>query len=445
MKNFPLQTIAFIFVITSANAATIEKHPPNTYGCTVSLTGEIVSGDSEVIQPLLYETYEISLSDEGLYGETLCLNSPGGDLNEGIKIANYVSEYYTNTVVYSNARCESSCAVIFLASRSPSISPDATIGLHAPKLILPNGTFTEVDVAKAYDLSIFTIREILKMSTFPPAGVRYMTSTPSSEMYIPKTFFEISELGVTVLGFSFAPRQLPVEQQMENACRWAIWKTVGSNYFDNPTDRVMEFAGFKGVSSNVTELTIEAEFKVLDAEESYYPCNVKVGFSKDGVTGDLNYFSANVNVLDQEVSSSSIDIYPPNASYLDTYRLPELSPDQFIAVAKAVEDEVLEKEGENLQTPQCFISAPTSTITNVQNFTNLRRQPGLNGPVIAEVPLGATVSVVSPGSFLRYDRCAVACNGTNRAAIKQCIDNNDVWIEVHYNGRRGFLSRKFLE
>ena len=82
---------------------------------------------------------------------------------------------------------------------------------------------------------------------------------------------------------------------------------------------------------------------------------------------------------------------------------------------------------------------------NVQDFTNLRRQAGLNGSVIAQLPLGATVSVVSPGSFLRYDSCAAACDGTNQTAIKACIDNNYVWTEVEYQGVRGFLSRKFLE
>lgn len=441
MKHFLLQFIALISVITAANAATIEKHPQNTHGCTVSLTGEIVSGDSERIKPLLYETYAISLDDEGRYGATLCLNSPGGVLSEGIKIAKYVSEYYTTTEVPSNARCESSCAVIFLASTHPRIAPDATIGLHAPKLILPEGTFTEEDVAKAYDLSIFTIREIMKLPTFPPAGVRYMTSTPSSEMYIPKTFFEMSELGVSVRDFFWKPRQIPLEQQMENACRWAIWQTDGGDYFNNPANKVMAFSGFTGVSSNAEELAIQAEFSVLDAEESYYPCNVKVGFNKNRVTGNLDYFSTSVEVLDQEIYSSDIHIYSPNASYFDTYRLPELSPDQFIALAKAIEDDLQEKDLQR----QCFISSPTSTITNVRNFTNLRRQAGLNGQVIGQVPLGASVSVVNPGNFLRTERCAATCNGTNQNAIKQCIDNNDVWIEVQYSGRRGFLSRKFLD
>ena len=93
----------------------------------------------------------------------------------------------------------------------------------------------------------------------------------------------------------------------------------------------------------------------------------------------------------------------------------------------------------------CGIPDEQAAITNVENFTNFRRQAGLNGQVIGQVPLGATVSVVNPGNFLRTDRCAATCNGTNQNAIKQCIDNNDVWIEVEYNGRRGFLSRKFLE
>ena len=93
----------------------------------------------------------------------------------------------------------------------------------------------------------------------------------------------------------------------------------------------------------------------------------------------------------------------------------------------------------------CSISEDKTNVTKVQNYTNLRQQAGLNGQVISQVPLGAAVSVVNPGNFLRTERCAATCNGTNQNAIKQCIDNNDVWIEVEYNGRRGFLSRKFLE
>ena len=65
--------------------------------------------------------------------------------------------------------------------------------------------------------------------------------------------------------------------------------------------------------------------------------------------------------------------------------------------------------------------------------------------MIGKVGLGETVKRINPGNYRRYDRCADTCIGTNSNKIKQCIDNNDVWIEVLYNERRGFLSRKFLE
>ena len=118
---------------------------------------------------------------------------------------------------------------------------------------------------------------------------------------------------------------------------------------------------------------------------------------------------------------------------------------QFIEYARE-DGEVLELISP-VEQPQltCGAANDIARITNVQNFTNLRRQAGLDGQVIGQVQLGAQVSVVNPGQYLRYDRCAAACNGTNQNAIKQCIDNNDVWIEVEYDGRRGFLSRKFLQ
>ena len=93
----------------------------------------------------------------------------------------------------------------------------------------------------------------------------------------------------------------------------------------------------------------------------------------------------------------------------------------------------------------CPVNDLDARIINVQNFTNLRKQAGLNGRVIGKVSLGETVQIVNPGRYLRYDRCAAACEGSNQNAIKTCVDNNDVWIEVQYKGRRGFLSRKFLE
>jgi len=110
-----------------------------------------------------------------------------------------------------------------------------------------------------------------------------------------------------------------------------------------------------------------------------------------------------------------------------------------------------DSQGNNAEAPAvkatltCYMTKDKAKITNVQNYTNLQQQAGSEGRVTAQISLGETVTIVNRGSYLRYERCAAACEGSNQNAIKQCIDNNDVWIEVQYNGRTGFISRKFLE
>ncbi|OAH08385.1 hypothetical protein pfor_12c1419 [Rhodobacteraceae bacterium SB2] len=93
----------------------------------------------------------------------------------------------------------------------------------------------------------------------------------------------------------------------------------------------------------------------------------------------------------------------------------------------------------------CGINEQTARISNVQNYTNFRQRAGLNQPVLGQISLGETVTLTNPGSYLRTDRCASICNGSNQQSIKQCIDNNEVWIEVRYRGRVGYLSRNFVE
>ena len=93
----------------------------------------------------------------------------------------------------------------------------------------------------------------------------------------------------------------------------------------------------------------------------------------------------------------------------------------------------------------CWVNEQTARISNVQNYTNFRQRAGLNQPVLGQISLGERVTLTNPGTYLRTDRCASICNESNQQLIKQCIDNNEVWIEVRYRGRVGYLSRKFVE
>ena len=183
---------------------------------------------------------------------------------------------------------------------------------------------------------------------------------------------------------------------------------------------------YNGPSSNVVIYKIK-----LPAKKEIW---VQREFSA-GNAGSSAYFTLALNKRDFET---------PQNGTSPKYRECQKRLGEFIPYPRE-NGEVLELfSSSKLPRLTCSLGKVGARLTNVKTYANLRQQAG-NGRVIAQVPLGATVSVVNPGQFLRPDRCAATCNGTNQTAIKQCIDNNDVWIEVDYNGRRGFLSRKFLE
>ena len=202
-------------------------------------------------------------------------------------------------------------------------------------------------------------------------------------------------------------------------------------------------------------LSFGHEVRIRDASFScsFYPMSFPPGY--DAGADPIDQLDQRIGSYDLSSGDNQGEIYPGwNVQTYESYN-PSTKIKDLPVVANMDQMKILHRRtisalqkltGEAIRTItlSCGINSQTARITNVKSFTNLRQQAG-NGRVIGQVPLGATVSVVNPGQFLRYDRCAAACNGTNQNAIKQCIDNNDVWIEVDYNGRRGFLSRKFLE
>ena len=93
----------------------------------------------------------------------------------------------------------------------------------------------------------------------------------------------------------------------------------------------------------------------------------------------------------------------------------------------------------------CWINKPIAQIANVKDFTHFRQQAGQNGRIIGQIPVGYNVTLIDPTSYLRTNQCASICEGENQTSIKQCIVNNEVWIEVQYQGINGFVSRKVLK
>ncbi len=107
--------------------------------CTYKFTGQVEPGDAAKVK---------ALNTFGAGGASLCLDSPGGSLSEGIAMFDVIWNKQMHTRVIAGDRCESACALAWLGGGvsegtlainfpSRSIQPGAVLGFHAPSLNLP--------------------------------------------------------------------------------------------------------------------------------------------------------------------------------------------------------------------------------------------------------------------------------------------------------------------
>ena len=446
-----LSSLCLISLGGALSAANISTQQKDDSECAFSLQGEIKAGDAEQLSKLIESSREVLIAWEPSY---ICLDSPGGSLMEGVELAKVISEAGLSTRIPSNSICLSACSITFMAgsfsegeviSTNRTMHPTARLGFHAPSLTIPQGQYNEVSVEKAYNVALQAVAAVSDLRAnsiqeFAESVFLRFLKTPSS------TFTYIDTVGAaTRLGVRISP--VPVFTGKLGAAVSNLCENAVSRYSDIDIEkdwgRIQNKADFLANNLNVvgSEIVYDGGFY----EEGGVSCHIKQFNSFKGIDYDFRvsfpYGVGTFPVYQNGFGSSAT--YPPTTLISE---LPITSKSQSTTPVRLI-NTIPDKQRilSCALPPSGNIDSQLARISNVQNFTNLRRQAGLNGQVIGQVPLGATVSVVNPGQFLRYDRCVATCNGTNQNAIKQCIDNNDVWIEVDYNGRRGFLSRKFLE
>lgn len=422
-------SMSLLIQLSPSSAAEIEPVENHPLGCEYKLSGLINNGDAKKIDEVLggNDWFEVAAR-----GWKICLDSPGGSFVEGVKLAKTFAKNSIGTVVAQSNVCESACAIAFMGGSyfnpegenryvSRTIHPTAKLGFHAPALLIPEGSYSKDEVDKAYSIALSAVVELSEMRALGyeirESLFKAILTTPFESMHYVDTVGKALryKINVTDLGISSGL----VQNSTNNICKNAVLQIEDHDGIWN--SGLFQFLFDDG---SIIAQTGDGYY-----EEASYPCTIKVvdnGFDVD--------FGGRARTSIQYFSS-----FETNELLKSLFNKQTLTKREF-------EERVTNYElSEKVVSPRCDVSQSRAVITNVQNFTNLRRQAGLDGQVIGQVPLGATVSVVNPGNFLRTERCAATCNGTNQNAIKQCIDNNDVWIEVQYNGRRGFLSRKFLE
>ena len=428
-------------------------------GCTIHLKGMIADGDAEDLKNIYIEniTSNTSITRFGI-GARICLDSPGGSLEEAFKIFDFLTSGTANAFTYvpKGARCESACAIIFFAGGSGyfgsrparAIHPEAKLGVHSPDLIIRDGNYDKTQVLRAYSIALEVISRFLKLrraaladrTMLPSSVLETMLSTPPDEMFYIETVGQAAQWAISIFPVE-APENFSELNWLSGCLNSAGMINDQPPYYD-PMDREWEAVTsnfeYEGAVPALPEDGPPFEFSMGEGSKCVIDFDFRGG---DGSKLRFSEVSVSQEVKEVYVHYPEYIFYGAGTKIVDLPTTAEvLSEDlgnrfSYLQLSSAPANSV----------KTCGINGVEAKVTNVQNFTNLREQAGLGGRVIDQVPLGATVTVVSPGRYLRYDRCSAACEGANQSTISACIQRNDVWIEVQYNGRRGFLSRNFLE
>ncbi|MDQ6684996.1 MAG: hypothetical protein M3Z16_07710 [Pseudomonadota bacterium] len=136
-------------------------------GRTISFSGGVNDGAAAALDQAIGAAPKAS---------TLLLDSPGGWLREGGRMADVVQRYRLNTRV--EHECFSACTVVLLAGENRSAGGAAVIGFHRGR-----GVGESTDGRKVAESS--EEFELYRRAGLKPEFVRRIVATPNDSIYIP--------------------------------------------------------------------------------------------------------------------------------------------------------------------------------------------------------------------------------------------------------------------
>jgi len=174
--------------------------------CMFSFTGPINPGDLTAI--LDFAPWAEN------YRKRICLDSPGGSLKEVYDFVTLTGEPGADfaTAIKSGARCESSCAILFMFGQSwganspyPDrvMEPGARLGFHSP--FLAGTTVSEAQREDAFRVALDVAQLLLDKSykattqagsPLPSELVSVVLSTPGDQMHYVETVGEMALFGI---------------------------------------------------------------------------------------------------------------------------------------------------------------------------------------------------------------------------------------------------------
>ncbi|WP_266031613.1 hypothetical protein [Brucella intermedia] len=193
MKKWGLITAIAVSMVTTAfvgNAASAQIEKANDPLCLMEFNGEIIRGDLQRFNMLADEILPGS-DGETTWKNTICLNSPGGDLTEGTAIAGEIYKRGITTVIRDGESCYSACAIMFMMGiaqggemgwPSRKMHKNARLGFHRPYLAVDSDEKISVRVlAVSYDEAQKALLQIFNLADSPSGP---LTTRPMMKPYL---------------------------------------------------------------------------------------------------------------------------------------------------------------------------------------------------------------------------------------------------------------------
>jgi hypothetical protein len=187
VRRIALATVISCAVPAAAAGATFKSVATKDGKTIILLSGEIIEGDADTLKASIK-----AANDAGKLVSGVRLNSPGGNLLEGLKLADAVRFAKVATNVAGNATCASACFLVYAAGATKFANYTAQVGVHGAsdkqgEETVASGAATVSMARAAKDLGV------------PAAIIGRMVVTPPNEM-VWLTPQDLLSMGTTMVG-----------------------------------------------------------------------------------------------------------------------------------------------------------------------------------------------------------------------------------------------------
>jgi len=231
--------MAGLFAVVSfgAYSRAAEVHILESEKCDIRLTGPISSGDRVRVQAGLQEAKRRKDGvDPGEFvrNTVVCLSSPGGSYDEGLKLAQYFIDQAVQTYVEEGASCYSACAIAFMGGTenhyesvhmpSRNLHIGGVLGFHAPYLKLPSGEYSEQTVQNSYAAAFAALGKLAGMGKrrnsadpiIDPTLIALLAEQGPEGAFLIDTVGKAARFGIALVGA--APPQKYTTTSFCNVC-----------------------------------------------------------------------------------------------------------------------------------------------------------------------------------------------------------------------------------